>query len=152
IEFLNLGLSSETVSGLSEPGHAGGKYARPDLHQRLASMLDKTRPHLVVACYGMNDGIYFPFHDRRFQKVQAGMKWLHDTVRESGAKIVHVTPSTFDPVPIRAKVLTNGAKGFSAPYAGYNDVLDRYSEWLLAQRSNGWDVVDIHFPMNQFLA
>src|SRR5580698_7817359 len=35
ITFLNLGQSSETVSGLSEPGHAGGKYTRPDLHTRL---------------------------------------------------------------------------------------------------------------------
>ena len=32
MEFLNLGLSSETVSGLSEEGHAGGKFPRPDLH------------------------------------------------------------------------------------------------------------------------
>src|SRR5580698_7681201 len=36
ITFLNLGQSSETVSGLSEPGHAGGKFTRPDLHTRLA--------------------------------------------------------------------------------------------------------------------
>src|SRR6516164_2042518 len=25
-EFINMGLGSETVSGLSEPGHAGGKF------------------------------------------------------------------------------------------------------------------------------
>src|SRR6185295_7780494 len=30
-EFINLGLPSETVSGLSEDGHAGGKFPRPDL-------------------------------------------------------------------------------------------------------------------------
>ena len=29
--FLNLGLPSETVSGLSEPGHAGGQFPRPVL-------------------------------------------------------------------------------------------------------------------------
>ena len=28
-EFLDLGLPSETVSGLSEPGHAGGAFPRP---------------------------------------------------------------------------------------------------------------------------
>src|SRR5580658_3908689 len=44
ITFLNLGQSSETVSGLSEPGHAGGKYTRPDLHTRLAAILEKTKP------------------------------------------------------------------------------------------------------------
>ena len=29
-EFLDLGLPSETVSGLSEPGHAGGQFPRPN--------------------------------------------------------------------------------------------------------------------------
>src|ERR1700722_20154887 len=55
-EFLDLGLPSETVSGLSEPVHAGGQFPRPDLHERLERVLDKARPDLVVACYGMNDG------------------------------------------------------------------------------------------------
>src|ERR687894_275261 len=57
-EFLDLGLPSETVSGLSEPGHAGGQFPRPDLHERLDRVLEQARPALVVACYGMNDGIY----------------------------------------------------------------------------------------------
>src|SRR6476620_129749 len=29
-EFINMGLPSETVSGLSERGHADGKFPRPD--------------------------------------------------------------------------------------------------------------------------
>src|SRR4028119_637531 len=36
LEFINVGLSSETVSGLSEQGHADGSFPRPDLHERLA--------------------------------------------------------------------------------------------------------------------
>src|SRR4051812_8168051 len=43
-EIINLGLPSETVSGLSEPGHAGGKFPRPDLHERLTRALEKTKP------------------------------------------------------------------------------------------------------------
>jgi lysophospholipase L1-like esterase len=152
ITFLNLGQSSETVSGLSEPGHAGGKYTRPDLHTRLAAILEKTKPDLVVADYGMNDGIYQPFDEDRFDKFRDGMNWLHDTVLKSGAQIVHVTPSPFDPLPIKQKTTPDGARGFSAPYANYNDTLDRYSAWLVSQRTNGWDVVDIHTPMNRFLA
>ena len=31
IQILNVGLPSETVSGLSEPGHAGGKFPRPSI-------------------------------------------------------------------------------------------------------------------------
>ena len=49
IEFLNLGLPSETVSGLSEEGHAGGSFPRPDLHERLARVLEKTKPDTVLA-------------------------------------------------------------------------------------------------------
>jgi hypothetical protein len=37
-------------------------------------------------------------------------------------------------------------------YAGYNEVLDRYAEWLLAQRDRDWRVIDLHGPMNQALA
>src|SRR5262245_45949017 len=64
--FLDLGLPSETVSGLTEPGHAGGKFPRPDLHERLGRVLEQARPDLIVACYGMNDGIYYPFGAERF--------------------------------------------------------------------------------------
>ena len=51
---IKLGLSSETVSGLSEEGHAGGRFPRPNLHERLSRILAKTKPDLVLACYGMN--------------------------------------------------------------------------------------------------
>ena len=71
-EFLDLGLPSETVSGLSEPGHAGGAFPRPDLHERLERVLEQTKPDLIVACYGMNDGIYYPFAEARFENTRAG--------------------------------------------------------------------------------
>jgi lysophospholipase L1-like esterase/dienelactone hydrolase len=152
ITFLNLGQSSETVSGLSEPGHAGGKYLRPDAHTRIAAVLAATKPDLVIADYGMNDGIYQPFSEEHFQKFKDGMEWLHDLILKSGAKIIHVTPSPFDPVGSKRPLTDDGARGFEAPYRGYNDVLDKYSAWLVSQRTNGWDVVDIHTPMNQSIA
>ncbi len=138
LEFLNLGLPSETVSGLSEEGHAGGQFPRPDLHERLGRVLEKTKPDLVIACYGMNDGIYLPFSEERFRKYQDGIKRLRERVTAAGAKIIHVTPPTFDEV-----------KG---GHPGYSNALDRYSDWLLAQRVAGWDVVDLHGPMNRYLA
>ena len=67
-DVLNLGLPSENVSGLSEPDHP---FSRPNLHDRLARVLEKTKPNVVVACYGMNDGIYYPFSEERFQRFQA---------------------------------------------------------------------------------
>jgi len=152
ITILNLCQSAEVVAGLSEQGRAGEKYTRPDLHTRLASVLEKTQPDLVVADYGMNDGIYQPFSEERFQKFKDGMKWLHETVLKSGAKIVHVTPSPFDPVSCKKPLTPDGARGYNGPYTNYDDTLGRYSAWLVAQRTNGWDVVDIHTPMNEFLA
>lgn len=134
VEIINLGLPSETVSGLSEPGHAGGAFPRPDLHERLARVLEKTKPDLVVACYGMNDGIYLPFDDDRFQRFQEGSKRLRASCAAAGARVVHVTPPTFDEV--------NGG------HPGYRETLDCYSKWLLDQQ---WEVVDVHGPMNRFL-
>jgi len=151
-EFINLGLSSETVSGLSEAGHAGGKFRRPDLHERLGRILEKAKPDLTFVCYGMNDGIYQPMDEARFKAFQNGMKSVHEQIAATGAKIIHLTPPVFDPVAIKEKLSTNGAAGFSHPYEGYNQVLDRFSEWLLAQRAAGWDVADLHGPMNRWLA
>jgi hypothetical protein len=67
-EFLNLGLPSETLSGLSEPGHAHDSFPRPNLHDRLDRLLELVHPNLVIACYGMNDGIYYPFDAAKFEK------------------------------------------------------------------------------------
>ncbi len=152
LELLDLGLPSETVSGLSEPGHAGGKFLRPDLHERLERVLQKTKPDVVIACYGMNDGIYYPFAEERFKKFRDGIQWLHERVTAAGARIIHVTPPVFDPAPIKSKTLPAGLNEYRKPYEGYNDVLDRYSAWLVSQRTNGWTVIDLHTPMNSFLA
>ncbi|ODT67193.1 lysophospholipase [bacterium SCN 62-11] len=150
-EFLNLGLPSETVSGLSEPGHAGGKFPRPDLHERFERILNETKPDLVVACYGMNDGIYHPFSEERFRKFQDGIRFIRDRSLASGTKVVHLTPPVFDPEPIQAQTLPEGLAEYRKPFKGYDDVLDRYSQWLLDRRPEGWLVVDVHGPMKEVL-
>lgn len=151
-EVLNLGLASETVSGLSEPGHAGGAFVRPDLHERLGRVLEKTKPDLVLACYGMNDGIYFPFRDTRFGKFTAGIEKLRVKVAAAGTKLIHLTPPVFDPLPIKDKTLPAGLNAYPLPFEGYNRVLDRYSEWLVGKKSSGWQVIDIHGVLNEALA
>src|SRR4051794_35272041 len=150
-EFLDLGLPSETVSGLTEPGHAGGQFPRPDLHERLDRVLKQTKPDLVVVCYGMNDGIYHPFSESRFEKFQDGIRFVREKAAAVGAKVLHLTPPVFDPVPIQSKTLPAGRAEYRQPFEGYDEVLQRYSEWLLAQRVKGWDVVDVHGPMKRFL-
>ncbi len=151
-EFIDLGLPSETCSGLSEPGHAGGQFPRPDVNERLGRVLDKLKPRLIVACYGMNCGMYHPLSDERFQSYQSGIRRLREAAMKAGAQVVHLTPPTFDPVPLKGRTLPAGRDSYSQPYEGYNAVLDRYSEWLVSQREHGWSVIDIHVPMNKHLA
>ena len=138
-EFVNLGLPSETVSGLSEPGHAGGKFPRPKLQERLERVLAQVKPDVVFACYGMNDGIYLPFDPERFQAFRAGINWLHAELVKSGAKrIIHLTPPVHDDKELGTK--------------GYNLVLSKYSQWLLSQRDSlKWEVADVHSAMTHFL-
>jgi hypothetical protein len=136
IEIFNLGLPSETVSGLSEEGHAGGRFPRPDLHERLARVLEQIKPDLVFATYGMNDGIYLPLEETRFQKFKDGIIWLHDQVISSGAKIIHITPSLYE-----EKINEN---------IGYGKVLDEYSLWLVDQKN--WQVIDTHRALQKYLS
>ncbi|MEA3207399.1 MAG: hypothetical protein QOE70_456 [Chthoniobacter sp.] len=139
-EVINCGLPSETVSGLSEEGHAGGKFPRPDLHERLDRVLTKVKPDLLFACYGMNDGIYLPLDEQRFARFQAGIRRLREAVAKSGAKIIHLTPPVFDSLVPQDRA-TN-----------YDAVLTRYSEWLLERRQDGWQVIDLHGPMAAAIA
>ena len=150
-EFLNIGLPSETVSGLSEPGHAGGAFPRPVLGERLDRVLNQAKPDLIVACYGMNDGIYHPFSEERFAAYREGMLTLREKAKAIGAKVLHITPPVFDAVPIIKSTLPAGLKEYRHPYVGYDDVLARYTEWLVDQKSKGWDVIDIHSPLRTYL-
>lgn len=135
LEIINVGLPSETVSGLSEPNHADGKFPRPDLRERLQRVLVQLNPDLVIANYGMNDGIYLPFDVERFGAFQAGMNWMHQAIENSGAELIHVTPPVYDE-----------RKG-----AAYSNVLDIYSDWLISNRyTHNWNVIDLHWPMRKY--
>ncbi len=157
-ELLDLGLSSETASGLSEKEHP---YPRPDVHERLDRALrtlaaENWKPDLVFACYGMNDGIYHPFAEDRFARYQDGMRRLVERVKADGVPVVILTPPPYDARPAQAhhKALPDGAGeyGYSRPYEKYDDVLARYGQWLLEQRvASGWQVIDLHGPMAAYL-
>src|SRR5205823_1700362 len=96
-DILSLGLASETLSGLSEDGHAGGKFPRPCLFERLSRLLDKVKPEVVFACYGMNDGIYLPLDKDRFAAFQKGVTKLIEQCKKAGAKQIFViTPPIYD--------------------------------------------------------
>ena len=132
---INAGLSSETISGLSEDGHAGGNFPRPCLFERLERVLAKTNPDLIIACYGMNCGIYLELDDARFDRYKNGAIRLRAAAKQYGAEIVHVTPPIFD---------NNGKQDEKFHY---DKVLAAYAKWLVAQRELGWHVADLHTEM-----
>lgn len=107
------------------------------MHERLHRVLERIKPDIVFACYGMNDGIYMPFNETRFEQYKTGMNWLHDTLVKTGARVIILTPPVYDET-------RGSAKGYAA-------VLDKYADWLLAQQKNGWEIADIHYPMKKYL-
>lgn len=148
-ELINLGLPSETCTGLSEPIHP---FPRPNVHERLARALARCKPDVVVACYGMNDGIYYPFSEERFAKYQAGMQELQKKVHAAGARLVLMTPTVFDPSPKKENknLKPLGMKEYSwkTPYKDYDkDVLDRYAQWVLTQENKVEMVVNLRKPL-----
>ncbi len=137
-EIVNFGLASETVSGLSEEGHAGGKFPRPNLHERLGRILDDFKPTHVLACYGMNDGIYLPLDEARQKAFHDGITKLKTEVENRGAKFVVITAPLFD-----------GDQPATAAQ-GYDVVLDAQAAWLSSQK--GWQVIDIRTDLRSAVA
>ncbi len=167
-KVINRGTSSETVSNLSEEYHPG---RRPCLFARLDKELADAKPDWVVACYGINDGIYHPFNEKRFAAYQAGIGTLIKKVQASGARLVLLTaPPYARPGPEfpkgtsaaeAAKLLAKANAdadieaekdprkfGYMSPYAYYDHVMAQYAKWLLTlDGRNDVHVVDLRAPM-----
>lgn len=136
-EIFGLGLSSETLSGLSEKNHAGGRFPRPCLFERLGRLLEKVKPEIVFACYGMNDGIYQPLEETRFQAFKDGVTKLIEQCQAAGVKRIYlITPPSY--------CFPRITKGFN-----YDTVLAAYAEWETALNKPGVRVIDLHTPMSQ---
>ncbi len=132
-----LGLSSETVSGLSEKGHAGGRFPRPSLFERLDRVLTKVKPEVVFACYGMNCGIYQPLDDERFGAFKAGVKRLIAESKKSGVEQIYlVTPPIYDATTKEGEF-------------NYDSVLTAYAAWEMAIKDEGVKVIDLHSAMRK---
>ena len=97
-EMVNLGLPSATCGELSEPEHP---FPHPDVKDRLQRALDKASPTVVEACYGMNDGIYFPFSAERFAAYPNGIHRLIEKLQLTDATLILMTPPAFDSLPLR---------------------------------------------------
>lgn len=146
--ILNLGLSSETVSGLSEDGHAGGRFPRPDLFERLDRVLNQVKPDVVFTCYGMNCGIYKPLSSNNLIAYMERYRRLAEKIDESGAELIIVTPPSFDPLPIIRRTTKDGVGG---PFSGYDSVLQTFSLALEKEFQDQYLVININAPMTQYV-
>jgi len=168
-KVINRGLGSETVSGLSEPNHPPGP--RPCLFARLDKELAEVKPDWVVACYGINDGIYHPFNKERFAAYQAGIETLIRKVHASGAHLVLLTAPPYarpglelpkgtraqDATKLLARLNAEGETeaekdprkfGYICLYPYYDYVMAQYAKWLLSLNDrNDVHVIDLRTPM-----
>lgn len=136
-DVLGLGLASETLSGLSEDGHAGGAFPRPCLFERLGRLLEKARPEVVFACYGMNDGIYLPPDRARTAAFRKGVARLIEACRQAGAEQIYlITPPIYDFTP-------------KAGEFNYDSVLAEYARWETTLNQPGVRVLDLHTAMRK---
>jgi lysophospholipase L1-like esterase len=136
-DVLGLGLASETLSGLSEEGHAGGKFPRPCLFERLGRVLEQAKPEVVFACYGMNDGIYQPLDKDRFAAFQKGVTKLIEQCRAAGVKhLFLITPPIYDAMPKKGEF-------------NYDEVLAEYAKWELGLKVPGVTVINLHAAMRK---
>ncbi|EPR74656.1 hypothetical protein ADIWIN_0408 [Winogradskyella psychrotolerans RS-3] len=149
LDIISIGLSSETISGSSEPGR---DFPRPNVRERLGRALKDIKPDVVLACYGMNDGNYHPLDSLRFQEYKNGISELKTKVEGIGAQLILLTPTLFDPNPIADRVSKEGEPhAYWHPYYKYNDVLTVYSDWLLSLETEELQVIDLHHHLNPIL-
>ncbi|MGA0094313.1 MAG: SGNH/GDSL hydrolase family protein [Chthoniobacterales bacterium] len=143
-EVLNLGLSSESATDLTDEENAPHAtkhgFPRPLLGERLRRTLAHARPDVVVACYGMNDASALPVGPAGLERYAAAMTRLREAAFAAGAQeVVLCTPPVYD-----------AGAGATGPDPRGRNIAD-FSAWLIGQRRVGWPVVDIHGPMRHEL-
>jgi len=146
--IVNAGISSETISGTNEPEHTP---RRPWAHDRFDRDVAAAKPDIVVACFGMNDGNYYPYDGLKFQKYRAGVRRLIDRCQRIGARTVFMTPPPFDPYRRRAGNPDATHYGYTYPAVDYDVVLEVYSHFLVGLRPEGVLVADVHAATNNHL-
>lgn len=150
VDIVSIGLSSETTSGLTERIHPG---PRPCVLTRLARALEQVKPQVVIACYGMNDGIYLPLEPGREEAFHKGIMELITTCQAAGAVVILLTPPVFDPIPHGDNVAQDDTgPGYTKPFVHYDEVLSAYAAWEAGLSLTGVRVIDLHRSMSDFLA
>jgi len=153
IRLINLGLASETVTGLTEPDHP---FPRPNVHERIDRAIEKVPFDTAFVCYGMNDGIYHPFSEERFKTYQVGLLTLVEKLIAAGKTVIVMTPPPFD----AGSVPPAGLVDAGAPEFGYKttfrlydeEVITPYGKWVLTLGGRAALVIDLHTPVKAAIA
>lgn len=152
VELINAGVSSETASGLSERAHP---FPRPCAAGRIDRVISLAQPDFVILAYGVNDAIYAPFSEERYDAYLAGLAALMRKIHDAGAKAVVLTPFPFDAQSYGGALADDGDDDYSymRPYKNYAGVLDEYARRIAADLADEADlVVDITTPLEEFTA
>lgn len=142
IQIFNVGVSSETISGLSEEEHP---FPRPCIFGRLQRALDEIKPDWVISLYGINDAIYSPLTEENFDKFKTGYVKFASIVNSFGAQMIVLTPVPFDSHSYGGKLTSCQPFGFQAVYEKYEEVMCAYAEWIKQEMTPFvFKVVDLH--------
>lgn len=155
LTIINAGLSSETVSGITEPVHP---FPRPNILDRIERVLMLADPDIVFVCYGMNDGIYHPVEDRITDAYRNGLQQVLTAIDKAGAKAYLLSPPVFD---VNAPGIQKSLKNASTdePY-GYRRPFEQYDSTLIAltnimqsyqQDPRVLGYIDVHASTHDFL-
>lgn len=146
--YINLGVSSENTTALTELGHP---FPRPCIFNRLDSLLENVSGEWAVVMYGENDAVYQPFDESRFDLYKRGITKLVDELHKASFKVALLTPTPFDAVSFNGNLSYADNCPFGSVYADYNAVMHKYAEWIM-NCGIADKTVDVYSPITQFLS
>lgn len=146
LKFINYGISSETVTGLTEKDHPG---PRPYLFERLDSVLDKMPIDVVLFCYGINDGVYGKPSEKLFNSFKIGVYSFLEKMRQRDIPALLLTPP---PLALKKAPIAYSSAidfGYKNPYPEYDqEVLQEFKRIILhMEHPYAKAEIDIHTPL-----
>ncbi len=144
--FINHGLGSETVTGLTEKDHPG---PRPYLFERLDDVLDKTPIDVALFCYGINDGIYGKPSEKLFNSFKIGVYSFLEKMRQRKIPALLLTPP---PLALKAApIITSDDMefGYKNPYPKYEEEVLQEFERIILHMEHPYAKleINIHTPL-----
>ncbi len=151
LKFINLGLNSETITGLTENNHPG---PRPFLFDRLERILDESNLDIAFFCYGINCGIYNPPSQSIFDAYKNGVLKYLEIVKARDLKVILLTPP---PLVLtinnnqESKIINANVYSWKNPYPKYDiEVIQEFKKIILEKNHPSVITkIDIHTPLLQ---